>query len=371
MMELKKTIKLYYDNSIFASQKIGGISIVFGEIIKRIKSYSDLFSISFLINGNSEDNLIFKNFNDEFRLEQEFIKMPKALIPFIPILKKIPSGAIFHSTYTRYSIQKDIIKIITIHDLGYEHKIMRTGIRRFIHLFFKRIAIRNANGIICVSENTKKDLEFFYKDILQKTTIEVIYNGISGDYFQYDQTLLNNSPKKYILFVGTRFTYKNFKFVVEIMQHLNSYTLVIAGGNKVNSKELEYLNKKIKGKFILSQNLNNQELNELYNNAFCLIYPSSYEGFGIPILEAMSAGCPTIALNASSIPEVSGQASILLDKLSIEAFLTEIRKLENREYRDKIIELGITQAKKFSWDICAEQTMNFYKKMINLYQKNS
>jgi len=365
-MELKKTIKLYYDNSIFASQRIGGISIVFGEIIKRIKNYSDLFSISFLINGNSEDNLIFKNFNDEFRLEQEFIKMPKALIPFIPILKKIPSGAIFHSTYTRYSIQKDIIKIITIHDLGYEHKIMRTGIKRAIHIFFKRIAISHANGIICVSKNTKKDLEFFYKDILQKKTIEIVYNGISGDYFKLDKTLLSKLPlpEKYILFVGARHAYKNFRFVVDLMQNLNDCNLIIAGGNKVNSEESEYLDKKIKGRFIIRQNLSNQELNELYNNAFCLIYPSSYEGFGIPILEAMSAGCPTIALNASSIPEVSGEGSILLDELNIEVFSNEIRKLDNKEYRDKIIELGMTQAKKFSWDICAEQTMNFYKKMI-------
>ncbi len=112
------------------------------------------------------------------------------------------------------------------------------------------------------------------------------------------------------------------------------------------------------------QGLSQEELNILYNNAFCLLYPTSYEGFGIPLLEAMSSGCPVISTNISSIPEVVGNAAILLDEVLPQNFIKAVLSLENSNLREEMIQKGFLQAKKFSWDKCYSETLEFYKNIL-------
>jgi mannosyltransferase len=101
------------------------------------------------------------------------------------------------------------------------------------------------------------------------------------------------------------------------------------------------------------------ELNALYNNAFALVYPSSYEGFGIPVVEAMKAGCPFIALNKSSIPEVAGDAGVLMDDLTIDFFNEALSRIKTD--RDEIIIKGLNQVSNFSWEKCYYETLKIYK----------
>lgn len=123
------------------------------------------------------------------------------------------------------------------------------------------------------------------------------------------------------------------------------------------------MNKYLHQRWELHTGLSNSELNILYNNAFALLYPSSYEGFGIPILEAMRAGCPFIALNNSSIPEVAGNAGVLLNELTRESLAYAFSNIKlNREL---IISLGFTQSNKFSWDKTYDDTLNLYNKLLN------
>ena len=96
-----------------------------------------------------------------------------------------------------------------------------------------------------------------------------------------------------------------------------------------------------------------------------MLYPSSYEGFGIPIIEAMKTGCPVVSTNFSSIPEIAGDAAILVKKINKDSFIEAIKLLENKSFKKKLIKRGLTQVNKFNWDKCYLETLKFYEQVYN------
>ena len=261
-------------------------------------------------------------------------------------------------------MQKDIANITTVHDFTYEY--FRTGMAKYIHIWQKGFAIKKSDGIICVSENTRRDLMKFYP-MIEDSKVKVIYNGVGNEFIKLENSkefligqfeILKN--KKYILYVGDRGTYKNFNIAVEVLKQLDDYILVMVGGQKLSSFENELI-EPIKNRTCHFRGVSSEKLNILYNNAFCLLYPSSYEGFGIPVLEAMKSGCPVVSTNTSSIPEVAGQAALLVDDIKANSFIPNIKHLENKKLRDELIYKGLEQSKKFSWDKCFSETYDFYE----------
>ena len=107
-----------------------------------------------------------------------------------------------------------------------------------------------------------------------------------------------------------------------------------------------------------------EELNILYNTAFCLIYPSLQEGFGLPVVEAQTAGCPVIAVNASSIPEISNHAAILMENGSIEEIRHSISELNIGEKKMKLVEDGLKNSKKYKWDVIMNDYIKLYKRYM-------
>jgi len=231
----------------------------------------------------------------------------------------------------------------------------------------KKILIEQATKIIAISESTKKDILKIYPHI-DSTKIEVVYLSCTID-LEYTQKL-DNFPKRYILFVGNREIYKNFTFFIESVAPLlladSDLYVVCAGGNRFSDSEIGLLNELGIAKKIIQQNFNDTELASFYTNALCFVFASEYEGFGIPVLESMTCGCPVVLANHSSFPEVAGDAGVYFELNNGKDLQIKVEKLIfDEEYRKLISEKSIEQAKKFSWKKCASETLKVYQSVVN------
>lgn len=352
------------DNIIFSLQKSGGASNLWYQHVKRILGEKN--NILKVYEYNNSDQNIFRRLLDIpdhnlFKLNSNFIYLKR----YMNLKLKEKDKYIFHSSHYRLSEDVNAINITTVHDFTYEHFVK--GVRKKVHSFQKFNAITNSQCIICVSENTKRDLLNFLPKI-DESKIEVIYNGVDETFCvlksRIDSIKLPFPDYEYLLYVGDRKSpYKNFYTVIDTCKKIRM-PLIIVGSPLTKNEEI-YLNEQLGIKaYSLLSNISSEILNYVYNKAFCLIYPSLYEGFGIPIIESQKAGCPVIAFKTSSIPEVIGDDGIALDDITSDSICDMLLNIKSKSsLRDNIIKSGIENAKRFSWDITYNNTINCYKKI--------
>lgn len=349
------------DNIIFKWQKSGGISVVWHELIKRMLKTSMLSPYKFIEYQGSDWNLFHKNLaipyaNILYTKSSNVFGIGRY---FNESIKQMKEKFIFHSTYYRTCSNPNAINIVTVHDFTYE--LYSKGIKKWIHSWTKYHALRKADYIICISENTKKDLIKFVKGV-DKKKIYVIYNGASDDFYKFENGYLryNANQEDYLVFIGSRASYKNYTLAVHVAAAANMRLKIV--GSKLSNKERGMTQNIIGNNYDELGHVDNCTLNKLYNKAFALLYPSAYEGFGLPVVEAQKAGCPVLALNNSSIKEVIGDKEQLVDLPKASSFCKQIEKLKQSTYRNKIIQNGIINAQQFTWD-------NTFHKYIELYQQ--
>jgi mannosyltransferase len=351
---------IVFDNIIYKLQRFGGISTYWFELTRHLLS-DPYFNSSFI--EYAHENVYKRSLGMQDSIENRNI-LPLLLERFVsPSIQCIKKPFIFHSSYNRYSTNPNARNVTTVHDLIH-HKFYG-GVRSILHNYQKGKAISQSSAIIAVSHNTKRDLLDIYPS-LDPEKVWVIHNGVSSDYHVIDQAsyryefpseVLN---EKFIICVSSREPYKNFPFAVEVLAGIPDYKLYIVGP-VLKEGEIELLNRRIGDRWSSFTSISNTALNELYNHATAMIYPSSYEGFGIPVLEAMKAGCPTVTLNTSSIPEVAGSAAVMIDELDVGEFVRGFDVLLNN--RKEYVNNGFIQAGKFSWDKCYQETSALYRKI--------
>lgn len=341
-------MRLYYDNIIFSLQKIGGISVYWNELLKRVL-LEDEIKLKILENPSSNLNIV----RETLSLDPSLINFTRAnfLARVLPVNINSSEKFIFHSSYYRHTKNFNAKVVTTVHDFVQE-KINAS----YLNSLMKRRAINNSDVIIAISENTKSDLLNFYP-LIDEKKVKVIYNGVSDSFFHIASD--NQIQYENVLFVGSRASYKNFDFAVNLISKFSNLRLIIVGEELCSFEKTLICSKIPQNRWRVVVKPTNTELNILYNTSALLLYPSSYEGFGIPIVEAMKATCPVIALNVSSIPEVAGEAALLIDKLSIDDFYFGIKQILSE--REKYVNLGLKNAKRFSWDKTYLETLNVYK----------
>ncbi|GHV42931.1 mannosyltransferase [Spirochaetia bacterium] len=336
-------MRLVYDDIIYSIQRSGGISIYWSELEKYLNPDK------ILLYDNYKKNIFFK-LNDK----NDTILKKNIFTRFTNVRLKEDDKFIFHSSYYRYCKNRNALNIITVFDFIYEY--YRFDKKAIVHKLQKKNAIHNTDGIICISESTKNDLLRLYPEF--NGLIKVVYLGFPQEYCN-----LNIDKKDIVVFVGGRSGYKNFNYAVQIMKKLPDLQLLIIGGGDLKKEEIAILNDLIPNRYEFYLNLSNGELNIKYNEAKFLLYPSLYEGFGIPVVEAQAAGCPVICCKTSSLPEVGGSAVLYISGKDINEDIQIISQINNQSFYNRIVEEGLNNCKRFSWKKCAEQTADFYKEL--------
>jgi glycosyltransferase involved in cell wall biosynthesis len=363
-------LKIVFDHQIFCRQTFGGISRYFVELAQRI-SKDPAFDVSVLALKNRneylsycEDSIVVgKNPLWIPRLEDRW----KKISPFLAqTMMKFKNPDIVHETY--YSSERRAPKnskiVLTVFDMI--HELFPAEFAPQDKTSQQKLnAVRRADHIVCISKQTRDDLVRLFKVPLEKTSI--IYLGF--DLLGKIERKMLRLEKPFLLYVGHRSGYKNFDRLLQAFAHSSSlnksFDLLCFGGSSFTAQEVQRMSQlQLPAGAVRHIVGNDETLSELYMSAHAFIYPSLYEGFGIPPLEAMSFGCPVACSNQGSIPEVVSDAAIFFDPYEVESIQTAIEKLVfDKNMIQALVAKGKERLQSFSWELCADQTKRVYKSL--------
>lgn len=323
---------------------LGGVSVYTQNLAEGLARSKNLEMVYFYSSLRKPYKNKFKNVKS-FRLPPTLFEMLFNKWRNVNIERFIGPIDVFHSSDWIQPPTK-AKKVTTFHDVV-PIKFPQWSHPKIVSVHKRRLKLveQEVDIVIAVSETTKKDLLELTK--IPKEKIVVIYEGVSGDFRPYSQEKVSefkekmNLPNEFVLAIGGVGERRNLKRVKEASK---KYKLVIPG---VTIPWVSY-----------------SDLPLLYCSAKVLLYPSFYEGFGLPILEAMSCGVPVITSNVSSMPEVGGDASEYVNPESVIDIENKLRQvMEDGKKRDSMIKKGLIQSAKFSWQKCVEETEQVYREL--------
>jgi glycosyltransferase involved in cell wall biosynthesis len=368
-------VKVLYDHQCFVQQQFGGVSRYHYQLIKELNKLQDVEATLSLKYSNNfyitEDiSLGVKKFfpNHKFYFKRTILDH----INRISTNKDLDSSNydIFHPTYFNPYFLNHLNNkpfVLTVYDSIHEKypEIINVIDKTLEH---KKLLLSKANLIIAISESTKNDLIQIYNIPPEK--IEVTYLAASINKSLASTILKVDLPEKYILYVGNRDFYKNFNnFILAVEPLLKEHKdllLICAGGSNFSNEEKRFFHSKELENKILHKDADDVTLATLYANALAFIFPTLYEGFGIPALEAMNCDCPVVMSNTSSLPEVGGDAAIYFDPTKTDDMTEKIGSvIFNKEIREGLVKKAAVQRNKFSFEKTALDTKKIYEKLLS------
>lgn len=366
-------MRIAFDSQIFQEQRHGGISRYFVKLAQglcqlgeNVRIFAPNHKNEYL--GSAAPELVVKSSVMQ-TLHRLPYKMRKHLTDVdawpMKLQMSIWKPDVVHETYyqSRRVVCGRVPLVLTVYDMIHElfpDEFSPSDTASFR----KRQAIERADHIICISKNTLKDLIEIYDVDPSKTSF--IHLGV-------DVTMPQAAPaascaeKPFLLYVGQRRGYKNFDAL--LLSYANStdlrinLDLVAFGGGNFSQFELDMIDSLGLKNSVRQVSGNDRILQNYYHSAETFVFPSLYEGFGMPPLEAMAAGCPVASSNTSSMPEVIGDAGAYFDPSDHGSIITALHNVcFDGELRSRLKEKGLERAREFSWRNCALSTLDVYKK---------
>lgn len=354
---------IVFDNIVYNLQRAGGISRFWSKITA---PYLRSEQVVFVERSGAESNIYRQAMPDYPRGADH--PLPLIVARYLNFRRNFFARPfVFHSSYFRVNTAPGCVNVTTVHDLIYEK--FGSGPGTVLHLRQKAAALKTSDCIVCVSEHTRKDLLEHYPFCRQKR-VEVIPNGVDG--FAptgFDGALMSRAgierADSYFLYVGHRGECKGFDLVHDAIDLLDGSLRCVVVGAPFTPGELARIESRGHANAIVNiGKVSDAELNSLYSSANFFFFPSLYEGFGIPPLEAMSAGCPVLASNQSSVPEVIGDAGILFDPRDKATLKAGLECITDAATRARLRELGHQRACSYSWSSVIAQYRDLYASLL-------
>lgn len=367
-------MKIAYDHLIFSEQKYGGISRYIAELASQLDRQGENVKIFAPLHQNH----YLEDLPERLLTGRGFTSFPPKSARLLKFFNNAIcdrqianwNADILHKSYFDWPSRRIVNTptVITLHDMIYELFPEMSGpFNNVIKL--KKAAIQNADHVICISESTKRDAINILGLSEEKISVVPLGTG-SFETIKQDTQLFSPIDSPYLLYVGKRAGYKNFSGFINAARKsprlMRDFKIVAFGGKNFSSRELREIGSLGFTDGQVTQVSGDDELlSTYYRNAEALVFPSQYEGFGLPPLEAMAQECPVISSNTSSMPEVIGNAAEFFNPGNHEEIKQAIEAVVYSPSRkNELLSLGQERLQYFTWEKCAERTLQVYKSLI-------
>lgn len=356
-------MKILFDHQLFSWQRFGGASKYFAQLMAHLPK--DCWDTTTVFSNNAYVDALglfpHKHFLPNHLFKGQGLIMHLLNKPYSSYCLWQKNYDVYHQMHfdpygIKYIGNKPMVT--TFHDKNFSTLNPKPKVVRW-----QKKSLSRANKIITISNNTKRDLIELFD--IQPDKVEVIYHGIDRKPIPTDKPIFDFP---YILYVGTREKHKNFnKFLMAYSHYSKSFPEVklICTWKQFSKEELLKIGKlHLEGK-VVHHAASEHDMALLYRDALFFVFPSLYEGFGMPILEAMSYGCPVVLSNASCFPEIAQDAGLYFDPSAVDDMESAMSQMtESDELRKKMIERGNHRVTEFSWDKCAQEHMKVYHQLL-------
>ena len=356
-------MRVHYDDQIMTRQQRGGVSRYFVELVEAYRQDPGLgVSVDLDWRSSRNEHAVAAGLGRQPSRYRRRLRRLARRLPSMP--PRHPD--IYHPTWydaDRLSPKPGPPMVVTVVDMIPEvfPDLFAGGNPHYA----KEDFVRQASAVVCISDNTRRDLLRVYGPL--SAVVEVVPLAV-GPEFLPGQPLTRSVPDDYLLFVGKRGGYKDFVVALEAFARIRTehpnLSLIAVGGGKFGQQELAAIQRHAIEDFVLRLEATDEELPALYGASRAFVFPSRYEGFGLPTLEAMACGTPVVLADSSSHPEVGGDAALYFPPGDASVLgLQVLRILGDVELRGSLVERGLERAAAFTWHRTAAQTRDVYARV--------